>query len=66
MTELRRLVLGWFGISAIICWALIPIRVYVLSANDWLLGVLSILGLVFIGVYFALTWMWRPAQVNAS
>jgi hypothetical protein len=52
----RKTVLDWFGIVAIICWVLIPIRVYILHSNDWLVGLLSILGLVFIGVYFVLNW----------
>ncbi len=49
-------VLAWFAIVAIICWVLIPVRVYILHANDWLVGLLSILGLVFIGAYFILNW----------
>jgi arginine exporter protein ArgO len=48
-------VLAWFGIVAIICFALIPIRVYILHSTN-LAGFLSILGLVFIGVYFILNW----------
>ena len=52
----RKTVLDWFSIAAIICWVLIPIRVYILHSNDWLVGLLSILGLVFIGVYFVLNW----------
>ena len=49
-------ILAWLGIVAIICWVLIPIRVYILHANDWLVGLLSILGLVFIGTYFIINW----------
>ena len=60
MTELRRLVLYWFAAAALITLAIIPIRLYVLSANDWLVGVLSILGLVFIVTYFVIAWLWKP------
>ena len=49
-------ILAWLGIVAIICWVLIPIRVYILHANDWRVGLLSILGLVFIGTYFIINW----------
>ena len=55
----RKTVLDWFGIVAIICWVLIPVRVFILHANDWLVGLLSILGLVFIGVYFVLNRKWK-------
>jgi apolipoprotein N-acyltransferase len=55
-----KFVLNWLAIVAIICWVLIPIRVYILHANDWLVGLLSILGLVFIGAYFILNWQWKP------
>ncbi len=55
----RKSVLAWFGIVAIICFALIPIRAYVLHSTN-LAGLLSILGLVFIGVYFILNWKLKP------
>lgn len=55
----KRKVLAWFAIVATICWVLIPVRVYILHANDWLVGLLSILGLVFIGVYFLLNWKFK-------
>lgn len=55
----RRAILGWFSIVAIICFALIPIREYVLHSTN-LAGLLSILGLVFIGFYFILNWKLKP------
>ena len=55
----RNKVLAWFAVVAVICWLLIPIRVFILHANDWLVGLLSILGLVFIGVYFFLNWKFK-------
>jgi len=60
MKESRKFVLSWLSIVAVICIALIPIRVYILNANDWLVGLLSILGLVFLGAYFLLNWKWTP------
>lgn len=62
--KVRKKVLAWFAIVAIICWALIPVRVYVLHANDWLVGLLSILGLVFIGVYFILNWKFKSGTTE--
>ena len=55
----KKFVLNWLAIVAIICWVLIPIRVYILHVNDWLVGLLSILGLAFIGAYFTLNWRWK-------
>jgi hypothetical protein len=62
MEKTRKAVLAWFAIVAIICWAIIPIRVYILHANDWLVGLLSILGLVFIGAYFILNWKFNSSE----
>jgi preprotein translocase subunit SecG len=44
---------------------IIPIRLYVLSANDWLVGVLSILAFVFFVTYFLIAWLWKPKTVKA-
>ena len=43
----------------------LPIRLYVLSANDWLVGALSTLALMFFIVYFLIAWFWEPKPVKA-
>jgi hypothetical protein len=60
LTDLRRFVLWWLGVVGIICIALIPIRVYALNANDWLVYLLLGLGVVFLGAFFALRKTWKP------
>ncbi|GEM_PF-3269209 len=64
MRELRTLVLRWFALVGLITLALVPIRLYVLSANDWLVGVLSTLALAFFAIYFLIVWLWKPKTVK--
>jgi hypothetical protein len=64
MREPRTLVLAWFAACGLITLALVPIRLYVLSANDWLVGALSTAALVFFATYFLITWLWKPKAVR--
>lgn len=64
MRELRTQVLIWFAAVGLITLAIVPIRLYVLSANDWLVGALSTLALVFFAIYFLITWLWKPNTVK--
>lgn len=66
MRELRTLVLTWFAAVGLITLAIVSIRLYVLSANDWLVGALSTLGLVFFVIYFIIAWLWKPKAVTRS
>jgi uncharacterized membrane protein len=64
MRELRTSVLGWFAAVGLITLAIVPIRLYVLSANDWLVGVLSTLALVFFVIHFLIAWLWKPKTLK--
>jgi len=64
MREPRTLVLAWFAACGLIPLALVPIRLYVLSANDWLVGVLSTMALAFFAAYFLIAWPWKPKAVK--
>ena len=65
LREPRSVVLAWFAAAGFIILAIIPIRLYVLSANDWFVGVLSILAFVFFVTYFLIAWLWKPKTVKA-
>ncbi len=43
---------------------LVPIRLYLLSANDWLTGVLTTLGLAFMMTYFLIGWLWKSVRIQ--
>ncbi len=58
--------MAWFAAVGLITLAIIPIRLYVLSANDWLVGVLSILAFAFFAIYFLIARLWKPKVVGAS
>jgi predicted membrane channel-forming protein YqfA (hemolysin III family) len=64
LTNMRRVVLGWFGISALVCLALIPIRLYLLSADDWLAYMLLVLGFAFLGAFLVLIRAWKPRELG--
>ena len=64
MRELRTFVLTWFAAVGLITLALVPIRLYLLSANDWLVGALSTLALGFFAVYFFIALFWKPRAVK--
>ncbi|MDA4124366.1 MAG: hypothetical protein OK438_02780 [Thaumarchaeota archaeon] len=64
MRESRTLVLIWFAVVGLITLAIVPIRLYVLSANDWLVGAPSTLALVFFVIYFLVAWLWKPKTVT--
>ena len=64
MKELRTFVLVWFASVGIITLAIVPIRLYVLSADDWLIGVLSTLALIFFVMYFLISSVWKPNAVQ--
>jgi len=59
LKDSRRAIRTWFGVVGLICWLLIPIRVYVLSANDWLVWLLLALGIVFISIFAFITIVWK-------
>ncbi|HEX4919113.1 MAG TPA: hypothetical protein VFV92_00045 [Candidatus Bathyarchaeia archaeon] len=56
----------WFAVVGFITLALVPIRLYLMLANDWLVGVLSTLALAFFAIYFLIAWSWRPKTFNPS
>jgi hypothetical protein len=64
MREPRTLVLTWFAACGLITLALVPIRLYVLSANDWLVGALSTIALAFFAAHFLIAWLWKPKAVK--
>ncbi len=66
MKDLRTLALAWFAAVGLITLAIVPIRLYVLSANDWLVGALSTLALLFFIIYFLIVWLWKPKVVKTS
>ncbi|HZW84939.1 MAG TPA: hypothetical protein VFE91_03425 [Nitrososphaerales archaeon] len=55
--------MNWFAAVGIITLALVPIRLYLLSANDWLVGALATLALLFFIMYFLVVWFWKPEGV---
>ncbi len=59
MRDVRNFALNWLAIVSVITLAIVPIRLYLLSANDWLIGVVSTLGLVFVVAYFLIAWLWK-------
>ncbi len=65
MRDPRAAVLAWFGAVGIVTLALVPIRLYVLSVDDWLVGALSTLALAFFVAYFLIGRFWKPKPVNA-
>jgi hypothetical protein len=65
LREPRRFVLAWFAACGLVTLAIVPIRLYVLSADDWLTGVLTTLGLAFIVAYFLIARFWKPETVVA-
>jgi uncharacterized membrane protein len=64
MRGFRTQVLIWFAAVGLITLAIVPIRLYALSANDWLVGALSTLALVFFVIYFLIAWLWKPRTVR--
>lgn len=66
MRETRTLILVWLAACGLITLAIVPIRLYGLSANDWLVGALATLGLAFFVAYFVVGWLWRPRTVKAA
>lgn len=66
MRDTRRSVLIWLAAVSIITLAVVPIRFYLVSGNDWLVGVVSILGLIFVVAYFLVAWLWKPKTVMTS
>ncbi len=61
------IVLRWLGIVGVICLALIPIRLYILSAPfDWVEDLLLVLGIVFIAAYFALLMTRKPRTATSA
>jgi len=66
LKETRSLALAWFAAAGLVTLAIIPIRLYVLSANDWLVGALSILALVFFVIYFLIALLWKPNVVGVT
>jgi hypothetical protein len=56
----RRFLMQWLAIVGVICLALIPIRVYALNANDWLVYLLLALGVVFLVAFVAVWKVWKP------
>ena len=64
MRELRTLAIDWFAACGLITLALVPIRLYVLSSNDWLVGVLSTLALAFFVIYFLIAWLLKPQAIK--
>jgi hypothetical protein len=66
LKELRRFALTWFAVVGLVTLAIVPIRLYLLSANDWLVGALSLLALVFFAIYFLIAWLWKPKSVMTT
>jgi len=66
LRDLRRFVLTWFAAVGIITLAVVPIRLYLLSVSDWLVGALATLALVFFVIYFLLAWLWKPKSVMTT
>ena len=66
MRDLRTFVIQWFAAVGLITLALVPIRLYVLSANDWLLGALSTLALAFFAAYFLIAKFWKPKAIKPA
>ena len=66
MTDSRKSVRRWLGVVGLICLALIPIRVFALNANDWLVYLLLALGVVFIGAFLVLRMTWKPRDAARS
>jgi hypothetical protein len=63
LRDLRRFVLTWFAAVGIITLAVVPIRLYILSVSDWLVGALASLALLFFIIYFLLAWLWNPKRI---
>ena len=66
MKDARRLLLTWLGAVGIITLAIIPVRLYLLSVDDWLIGALSMLALAFFVAYFLIAWFWKPEGVGSA
>lgn len=66
MKELRTFVIQWFAAIGLITLALVPIRLYFLSANNWLLGALSTLALAFFATYFLIARFWKPKAIKPA
>jgi hypothetical protein len=64
LRELRSFLLTWFSAVGPVTLAIVPIRLYALSANDWLVGALSTLALMFFIIYFLIAWLWKPRAVK--
>ena len=64
MRDLRWKVETWFAGTGLITLALVPIRLYVLSANDWLVGALSTLALAFFALHFLIACLLKPKSVK--
>lgn len=63
MREPRAFVLTWFAVVGLITLAVVPVRLYVLSQNDWLVGTLTTIGFLFMLSYFLIAWLWKPKTV---
>lgn len=66
MRDARRFVLIWLAAAGIITLAVVPIRFYLVSGNDWLVGAVSILGFVLVVAYFLVAWLWKPIAAKTS
>ncbi len=66
LRDLRRSVMLWFGIVGVVCFALIPLRVYILNANDWLVYLLTALGVVFVGGFFVIWYLRNPRHAASE
>jgi hypothetical protein len=64
--DFRKFAMNWFAAVGIITLALVPIRLYLLSANDWLMGALATLLLLFFITYFFIVWFWKPKGVMSA
>ncbi|HMD79639.1 MAG TPA: hypothetical protein VKF39_06635 [Nitrososphaerales archaeon] len=65
MREPRTFVLTWFAVVGLITLAVVPVRLYILSQNDWLVGALTTIGFLFMVAYFLIAWLWKPKTAGA-
>ncbi|MDG6988830.1 MAG: hypothetical protein JRN21_05825 [Nitrososphaerota archaeon] len=66
MRDARKFVLDWLAAVSIITLAIVPVRFYLFSGNDWLVGAVSVLALAFVVAYFLVARLWKPSVVGLS